>query len=283
MSKIFQPIIKWSGSKRSQCRDIISFFPNEIETYYEPFCGGASVMRAVIEEPTINVNHYVISDYNEELIKLWNVIKNNPDNLFNSYKLLWTELNRDGATIEYQKEFYNNIRSLFNEFHNPTDFFFLLRTCYNGMIRYNSNGEFNTPFHLNRPGINPDKLQKILFEWSELLNDNNIHFQCCDYQEIQPNINDFLYLDPPYANTNGLYSGGLDLNEFYNYLRNLKCNYILSFDGISGDEDNTVALPQELYTQHIYLNSGNSSFKRLIESDKQAQVFESLYIKKQIN
>lgn len=117
----------------------------------------------------------------------------------------------------------------------------------------------------------------------ELLNDNNIDFQCCDYQEIQPNINDFLYLDPPYANTNGLYSGGLDLNEFYNYLRNLKCNYILSFDGISGDEDNTVALPQELYTQHIYLNSGNSSFKRLIESDKQAQVFESLYIKKQIN
>ena len=37
---MFQPVIKWSGSKRSQANDILKFFPKQINTYYEPFCGG---------------------------------------------------------------------------------------------------------------------------------------------------------------------------------------------------------------------------------------------------
>ena len=40
---MFQPVIKWSGSKRSQASEIIKYFPKEIDTYYEPFCGGCSV------------------------------------------------------------------------------------------------------------------------------------------------------------------------------------------------------------------------------------------------
>ena len=47
--KTFQPVIKWSGSKRSQAKDIIKYFPKEIDTYYEPFCGGASVLRALLD------------------------------------------------------------------------------------------------------------------------------------------------------------------------------------------------------------------------------------------
>ena len=42
---MFQPAIKWSGSKRSQANEIITYFPKEIDIYYEPFCGGASVLR----------------------------------------------------------------------------------------------------------------------------------------------------------------------------------------------------------------------------------------------
>ena len=40
----FQPVIKWSGSKRSQCEDILEYFPQTINTYYEPFCGGCSML-----------------------------------------------------------------------------------------------------------------------------------------------------------------------------------------------------------------------------------------------
>jgi DNA adenine methylase len=279
MAKTFQPIIKWTGSKRSQCRDIVSYFPKEIDTYYEPFCGGASVMRALIEDKTINVNKYIISDINQDLMNLWNIIKDTPEQLFMYYSGLWKTLNKDNATIDYQKRIYETIRKQFNSNHNPMDFFFLLRTCFNGMVRYNTDGEFNTSFHINRPGINPDKLKPILYEWSNLINQNNIEFKCCNYTDINPTENDFVYLDPPYAKTKGLYNGGLNLEELYSYMLNLKSSYILSFDGISGDNNQTVDLPVELFDKHIYLNSGNSSFKRIVESNNKAQVYESLYIK----
>jgi DNA adenine methylase len=42
---IYEPVIKWSGSKRSQAENILKHFPKEIDTYYEPFCGGASVVN----------------------------------------------------------------------------------------------------------------------------------------------------------------------------------------------------------------------------------------------
>ena len=67
--KIFQPVIKWSGSKRSQAKNIVSYFPREIDTYYEPFCGGCSVLRALLESD-IKVKNYVCSDINEGLIDL---------------------------------------------------------------------------------------------------------------------------------------------------------------------------------------------------------------------
>ena len=41
----FQPVIKWSGSKRSQASEIIKYFPKQIDTYFEPFCGGAYVVK----------------------------------------------------------------------------------------------------------------------------------------------------------------------------------------------------------------------------------------------
>lgn len=57
----FQPAIKWSGSKRSQCDEIIRYFPKEIGTYYEPFLGGVSMAyRLMISD--IKVNKFILSD-----------------------------------------------------------------------------------------------------------------------------------------------------------------------------------------------------------------------------
>ena len=44
----FKPVIKWSGSKRSQCEEILEHFPKSINTYYEPFCGGCSMLMGLI-------------------------------------------------------------------------------------------------------------------------------------------------------------------------------------------------------------------------------------------
>ena len=279
---MFQPVIKWSGSKRSQSRQIISYFPKEIGTYYEPFCGGGSVLRALLDS-NINVKRYVASDLNKDLIELFLAIKNRPNDVYEHYNDLWHLMN-DGLNDDkcYKRKFFETIRERYNTYHSPLDFMFIMRTTTNGMPRYNRNGEFNNSFHITRNGINPSTLKKIIFEWSNLLNVNNVEFRCCSFELINPNENDFIYLDPPYANTKGMYFGGFDNKKLFEWLKEVKCKWAMSYDGISGKENNTFAVPENLYDEHFYLKSGNSSFKRTIGRDNNAMVYESLYIKDKI-
>ena len=274
---MYEPVIKWSGSKRSQAEKILTFFPKEIDTYYEPFCGGASVLRRLLDSD-IKVNHYVCSDLNSGLIDLWNEIINNPLEVYFYYKKLWNELNIDDDK-QRKKEYFASVRERYNKGHNPLDFMFIMRTTTNGMPRYNRDGEFNNSFHVTRNGIIPETFEKIIFEWSYLLKKNNVEFISCSYEDIKPTDNDFLYLDPPYANTKGMYYGTIDYGKFWNYLRSLPCKYVLSFDGKSGDIDNTWNVPEDVYTRHEYLLSGNSSFKRTIGKSNDSIVYESLYVK----
>lgn len=276
--KVFQPVIKWSGSKRAQASEIISYFPKEFDTYYEPFCGGCSVLRALLESD-IKVNKYVCSDVNITLISLLTIIKTHPVMVLKEYRRLWKELNSI-EDINEQKKFYEKIREKFNKERNPLDFMFLNRTCFNGLIRYNQKGEFNSPFHFNRGGINPDRFEKIINEWSKLLTENNVELKTFTYRRIKPTENDFVYLDPPYANTNGMYISDFNNNVFFKWIKMLPCKWVLSYNGKSGKEDNTYDVPNDLYDEHVYIKSGNSSFKRLNNVDKDAMVYESLYIKK---
>lgn len=274
---MFEPAIKWSGSKRSQAEKIIEHFPKEIDTYYEPFCGGASILRRLLSSE-IKVNNYVCSDLNEGLINLWNEIKYRPETVISHYQKLWYELNNTDDK-KHKKLYFGKIRERYNKEHNPLDFMFIMRTTTNGMPRYNSKGEFNNSFHITRNGIEPDNLRKVIFEWSYLLNKYNVKFICCSYDEISPKENDFVYLDPPYANTKGMYYGTIDYNNLWNWMRKLPCKYALSFDDISGKEDNTYNVPKDIYTNHKYILSGNSSFKRTIGKSNNSVVYESLYIK----
>lgn len=88
-----------------------------------------------------------------------------------------------------------------------------------------------------------------------------------------------MYLDPPYANARGMYYGCIDYEKFWEWLRRLSCGYILSFDGISGSEDNTWSVLNDIYSKHKYLLNGNSSFKRITGKSKNSIVYESLYIR----
>ena len=278
-----QPVIKWSGSKRSQAPEIVRYFPSEIDTYYEPFCGGLSVgITAILakKEGLLSINRFVFSDTDLNLIGLWERIKNKPTELAEYYMEHQEKMdefaNGDVAKI---RGYYNNVRDIVNTSFNPMGFMFLNRTCFNGLIRYNSKGEFNTPFHLNRKGIGPNKLKKIIHEWSKLLNENDVQFWGCDYSTITPSENDFVYLDPPYANTKGMYEEAFDNQRLFKWMETLKCPYALSYNGISGNNDNTYKVPQQLYDEKLSILSGNSSFKRLKTENKHSDVYESLYLK----
>ena len=273
----FQPAIKWSGSKRSQCDEIISYFPRKIETYYESFLGGGSVAYRLMNSD-INVNKFVLSDLNSDLINLYKLIQNDYKSVISHYELLWNKLNKD-SDFERKKLYFAEIRKRLNERHDPKDFMFIMRTTTNGMPRYNSDGEFNNSFHVTRNGIEPFRLEKILKEWNDTLNNHNVEFINASYDEFCPNENDFCYYDPPYANTKGMYFGAIDNGKFFSFLSDLKCPYCFSFDGFCEDEDSTYDVPKSVYDEHIYLKNGNSSFRRVIGNKTDKIIYESLYIK----
>lgn len=185
----FQPVIKWSGSKRSQADEIIKYFPTNIDTYYEPFIGGGSMlMTLMLNSDRIKVKHYICSDINKGLIDLWNLIKDSPQEVADHYEKLWNEMNSDDMRGDqsYKRSYYENVRERYNKEHDPLDFMFIDRTCFNGLIRYNSKGEFNSPYHLNRNGIRPNVLRTIVSEWSDLLKLNDVRFNCNSYDNISP-------------------------------------------------------------------------------------------------
>lgn len=277
----FQPVIKWSGSKRSQCEDILEYFPQTINTYYEPFCGGCSMLMGLMNSD-IFVKRYVCSDINKDLIALWEKVKYSPDEIYESYVKLWEELNKDND-IYRKRKFFEEQRDIYNKTHDPLVFFFIMRTTTNGMPRYNQKGEFNNSFHVTRNGIKPELLKPILTEWSVKLRKNNVEFVHRSYEEILGEVKegDFIYMDPPYFNTKGMYFGGIDFESFFVFLENvskMNVRFALSFDGKSGDIDNTYSIPENCYRRHLYIKSGNSSFKRTIGKDKNAIVYESLYL-----
>lgn len=276
----YAPVVKWSGSKRSQAEAIVARFPLEIDTYYEPFCGGCSVLYRLLWTPIIKVKRYVASDLNADLIALWNAIKSNPEGLAKGYAELWGVFNKHSGVEDYErkKEVFYTVRERYNKEHNPIDFLFIMRTTTNGMPRYNDKREFNNSCHFSRPGIHPSTLRTILLEWSRVLNAADVEFVCRPYQHIDPKPNDVVYLDPPYAGTRGMYYGGIDLDKFFSWLRSLKCRWLLSFDGRTDKEDLSYAVPQDLFVSHEYLSSGNSSFRRVIGRDRHANIEESLYM-----
>lgn len=266
-----QPVIKWTGSKRHLANEIISFFPKEIEVYYEPFCGGCSILYNLLHKD-IKINRYVCSDINNDLISIFNLIKTAPYQLVTDYKYHWNELK--SCSNETKQGYYNYLREEYNITRNPSELLFLSRTCINGLIRYNKSNEFNSAFHHNRDGINPDKFAKIVYDWNIKI--DNIEFITQSYTDIQSTENDFLYLDPPYFNTSSCYNGELNINSFVQWLRN-QYRYALSFNGIRSNKDTTYKFPKELYDKHVYLSSKPSSYRRLQGNNE--SVKESLYIK----
>jgi len=265
--KNIQPAIKWSGSKRSQSAAILNNMPR-FNRYYEPFVGGGSVAYAVSPDDG------VCGDICEPLIDLWRAIQKDYEELYEQYRARWERLQNESYLVFYE------IRDNFNETHDSADLLFLSRTCVNGLIRFNKNGEFNNSLHHTRKGIDPSRLKSILAIWSERV--QGIDFRNGDYWETTQDVkaNDFVYLDPPYFNTKGRYYGTIDYERFLEYLDWLNqrgVKYALSFDGKRGNTDYSVEIPKELYRRHLMLSSGNSSFKKVMDK-KSETVFESLYL-----
>ena len=264
----YPAIIKWSGSKRLVAEQLSEKFP-KFERYFEPFIGGGSML------PYSNGRETYASDIISELISLWNEIKNNPKKVADEYESRWKELQEKG------QEVYYNVRDNFNRTRNPYDFLFLSRTCVNGLIRFNANGEFNNSFHLSRPGINPETFREQLILWSNAI--KNVTFKTQDYRVTlqDAHIGDFVFLDPPYGGTKGRYTADkFDVDGLYDVLGELNkknVKWMLTFDGRSGDREYNYAPPSELYKECFGINTGNTVFTKT-QNNKVEKIEEMVYI-----
>ena len=138
-----------------------------------------------------------ISDMNDELINLYSVVRDNV------YELI-SDLNKHEVSKEYFLEIRNLDRT--NEYKNLSNvqrasrFIYLNRTCFNGLYRVNSQGQFNVPFgNYKNPRIVDEN---NLLNCSELL--KNTEIKCADFSEILTKVKkgDFVYFDPPYVPLN---------------------------------------------------------------------------------
>lgn len=285
------PFIKWTGSKRKQAPYIVSQFPKAIDTYYEPFVGGGSVMHELLNEialGNIKCNKIICSDVNTDLIDVWNLFKNKDTRykLYDFYCNLHQKLKdraeyKEGDEVtreQVQKcqTLYYEQRDIYNSLDRkhelkPYIFYWLSRTSFNGLIRYNpKTGNFNAPFHVGgRFGISPEQLISVFESWGSVMDLVDIEFVNKSYDEVICNTKegDVVYMDPPYANTTGMYfCNGFDEDKFWNILRemtNKNVKWLLSYDGKTGDEDRTANVPKDLFVRHEYVNAGHSSFKKL--------------------
>lgn len=265
-------LIKWAGSKRIQADAIVREFPGEIETYHEPFVGSGAVLYRLLCSDT-KVKRFRCSDICGPLIDLWNVIKTDPRTLLERYEVLCGELEARG------RDLYHEVRSQFNESGDPCQFFFLLRTCRIGFVRFTRQGKFGSTFHLGKPAMPPAKIKLMLDEWHEKLNAHDVRFVRKDYCRIYSKPGDFLYLDPPYAFQNArLYYGKFDHGLFFSWLAKQRGSYALSLNGFVGDEDQTVNVPRDLYDQHYQIDNGMSATRRINRLGI-VPVTDSLYLK----
>lgn len=264
---IVEPVIKWSGSKRSVAQELSRYIGNQ-ERYIEPFLGGGAML------PFRQISKALASDIIPELVNLWHQIKNNPEKVADEYKIRWDRLQKEGHSVFYE------IRDSFNMTKNEFDFLFLTRTCVNGLIRYNNNGEFNNSMHKNRPGINPKGFKDIILKWSYFIKD--VEFRTCDYRETLADAskNDFIFLDPPYGGTKDRYTRTpFDLEHFYSELDRLNsvgAKWILTFDGVAGTREYDYQLPNEVFKYKTEIKTGNSPFTKVMKTTIDA-VYESVY------
>ena len=237
------PIVKWVGGKRQLMFELLKNMPENYNRYFEPFIGGGALFFELQPQ-----NGY-ISDMNGELINLYTVVRDDVYNLID-------DLNKHKVSKEYflkirnldRTEKYNKL----SDIQKASRFIYLNRTCFNGMYRVNSQGQFNVPFgnYKNPRIVNAENL----INCSKLLKNTEIY--CADFSEILNKVQkgDFVYFDPPYVPLNGTSSftsytkDGFDLDMQFK-LRDV-CDELDSMGVMFMLSNSDTKLVNELYSNY---------------------------------
>lgn len=288
---VAKPFLKWAGGKGQLLNKFEEMYPQElinggIDTYIEPFVGGGAVLFDVLQK--YKVKKAVIVDLNKELINCYRCIKADVSELIKHLKTLQNEFLP--LNDEKRKDYFLKVRNRYNEIHlngkydfeKAADFIFLNKTCFNGLYRVNSKGEFNVPFGKYRNPLICDSENLTLI--NKLL--QNVEIRFGDYSVCEEYVNGktFIYFDPPYRplieNTSfvGYDKSGFnddnqkELAEFVKKLDKQNCLVMLS----NSDPKNTN--PNDNFFDELYKGFGIDRIfaKRMIncQADKRGDITE---------
>lgn len=263
---IAKPFLKWAGGKGKLIEQLVNFFPLEMTTgqltkYAEPFIGGGALYFHVAQNYP-QIEEFFVSDCNQQLVLAYKTIQRNVDGLvdfLNQLQQKYYCLDKDE-----QKDFFYQQRLKFNQ--NVTEInlekfsklwieqagllIFLNRTCFNGLFRVNSKGEFNVPFgDYKNPKICDAENLKLV---ANLLARTEIRFGDFTASNNFVDASTFVYFDPPYRPLNKTSSftsyGKVDFNDneqfrlaqYYRSLNDKNAKLILSNSdpkNINSDDD----------------------------------------------
>lgn len=269
------PFLKWAGGKK-QILDVVlnrirdfSYGKGEDFTFFEPFVGGGIVFLSLEHKNT------VINDYNKELINAYEVVRDFPKELM----VLLDKMKEDFKGIP---KYYYDLRAKdrdeksYNEMtqiEKAARTIFLNKTCYNGLYRVNSKGQFNTP--MGKYSKLSIYSERNILRVSKYLNSNSVVIKSGDYSDALKDVQfgDIIYLDPPYhyENENGFtqyQKEGFDFEDFKRLKQ--KCDECLGREAyviISNNETKKVVELFEKDPQYkIYYDLQKLDTKRMINS-----------------
>ena len=181
-----RPVLKWAGGKSRLVDSICRLLPSAIETYYEPFAGGAAVFFALAKQG--RCNKAVLSDQNPDLINVYEALQSDVNGVIKA-------LNR----WKYDEDCYYRVRDKYKPKSPATQAartIYLNKTGYNGLYRVNRAGEFNVPFgRYTNPTICDERNLRLVAECLK-----GVRLLVGDFEKVcsKAKEGDAVYFDPPY-------------------------------------------------------------------------------------
>ena len=204
MKTIAKPFIKWVGGKGQLIEQLEAKLPADFDnwdnaTYIEPFIGGGAMLFYMLQQHP-NIKRAVINDINPDLITCYRTVRDNVELLIPALRDIQAEYHAL-SDMEAKREMFMAVRQSYNEknldpIENTVKFFFLNRTCFNGLYRVNKRGLFNVPWGKY---IQPQICDEYTLRTdSELL--KRVEILEGDFEDTLSYAegNTLFYFDPPY-------------------------------------------------------------------------------------
>jgi len=251
-------LLKWIGNKQRFAQEIVSYFPVDIGTYFEPFLGSGAVLA------TLEPDRAIASDTCGPLIGIFEMLRDSPDRLKQCYgERLKVFLDGD------RREVYERIRASYNLKPNPEDLLFISRACYGGVVRFRKlDGCISTPLGIHNP-VSINSFSRAVDEWGARV--RRTRFLHLDYREAMTSASegDLIYCDPPYSYSQSILYGSQSfrLEELFSAILTCKRRGVfvaLSIDGSkrSGSFLCDLPIPDGLFKREVMMNVGRSMLKR---------------------